>query len=123
MSNQRHIIMFDAICNLCSRLVQFIIKKEKKTLFVFLPLQSPEGQSLLIEFGLPTDDIDSVVYVRNDTYYLKSSAILNALKELGGLWKLCYVFIIIPGFFRDYIYKIISRKRYKIFGKQDTCKY
>ena len=123
MINNENILLFDGYCNLCSRLVNFIIKRDKKAKFLFVSLQSANGQSLLKKFGLPTDDFDSVVYIRSDKYFLKSSAILYILKELGGIWKLFYILIIIPNFIRDSIYKIIAKTRYKIFGRQDSCIY
>jgi predicted DCC family thiol-disulfide oxidoreductase YuxK len=123
MINNENILLFDGYCNLCSRLVNFIIKRDKKAKFLFVSLQSASGQSLLKKFGLPTDDFDSVVYIRSDKYFLKSSAILHILKELGGIWKLFFIFIIIPNFIRDFIYKIIAKRRYKIFGRHDSCIY
>jgi len=121
MINNENIILFDKYCNLCSRLVKFIIKRDKKAKFLLVSLQSESGQSLLKNFGLPTDDFDSVVYIMSDKYYLKSSAILHILKELGGIWKLFYILIIFPTFFRDFIYKIIAKTRYRIFGGNDSC--
>src|SRR5659263_99811 len=123
MINNENILLFDGYCNLCSRLVNFIIKRDKKAKFFFVSLQSASGQSLLKKFGLPTDDFDSVVYIRSDKYFLKSSAILHILKEIGGIWKLFFIFIIIPNFIRDLIYKIIAKTRYKIFGRHDSCIY
>ena len=123
MINNENILLFDGFCNLCSRLVNFIIKRDKKAKFLFLSLQSASGQLLLKKFGLPTDDFDSVVYIRNDKYFLKSSAILHILKEMGGIWKLFFIFIIVPNFIRDFIYKIIAKTRYKIFGNNDSCMY
>ena len=123
MINNKNILLFDGVCNLCSRLVNFIIKRDKKAKFLFLSLQSAGGQSLLKKIGLPTDDFDSVVYIRSDKYFLKSSAILHILKEMGGIWKLFFIFIIVPNFIRDFIYKIIAKTRYKIFGRQDSCMY
>ena len=123
MINSENIILIDGFCNLCSRLTNFIIKRDKKTKFFFVSFQSANGQLLLIKFGLPTDDFDSVVYIRGDKYFLKSSAILHILKELGGFWKLFFVFIIIPNFIRDLIYKIIAKTRFRIFGRNDSCIY
>jgi predicted DCC family thiol-disulfide oxidoreductase YuxK len=123
MIYNENILLFDGYCNLCSRLVNFIFRRDKKTKFLFVSLQSASGQSLLNKFGLPGDDFDSVVYIRGDKYYLKSSAILHILKELGGIWKLFFIFIIIPNFIRDFIYKIIAKTRYKIFGRHDSCIY
>lgn len=115
------IILFDGVCNLCNGFVQFIIKRDPNAKFNFASIQSERGQSLLKKMGLPTNDFDSFVYIKGDNYFLKSSAGLNVLKDLGRLWQLFYVFIVIPKFIRDFFYSIIAKTRYKIFGKRDFC--
>lgn len=120
-NNNTRIILFDGVCNLCNDFVQFIIKRDPKAKFKFASLQSPEGLLLLNKFGLPTTDFDSLVYINGDNYLIKSNAGLAILKELEGFWKLFYVFIIIPKFIRDFFYDIISKTRYKIFGKRTSC--
>lgn len=121
IKNQETILLFDGICNLCNGLVQFIIKRDPKVKFRFAALQSKTGQALLMQMKLPTDHFDSIVYIRDGKCLFKSSAILHVINDLGGAWKLFYVFIIIPPFMRDFIYSIIARTRYKIFGKRETC--
>ena len=122
MSNsEAHILLFDGVCNLCNSIVQFTIKRDPKEKFKFASLQSESGQALLKKFGLPTDDFDSFVFIKGDKYFLKSSAGLHVLKELGGVWKLFYVVIIFPRPLRDFVYNIIAKTRYKIFGRQATC--
>lgn len=121
MENNTQIILFDGVCNLCNGFVQFLIKRDKKARFKFASLQSANGQSLLLKFGLPTADFNSFVYIKGDHYFAKSAAGLNVLKDLGGLWQFFYAFIVIPGFIRDFIYSAIAKKRYKLFGKRETC--
>lgn len=123
MSKNKNILLFDGICNLCGRLVNFIIKQDKNNKISFLSLQSKGGQLLLRMFYLPTDDFDSVVYIIGDRYFRKSTAILYIFRDLGGVWKLFFGLIIIPPFIRDFIYFIIAKTRYKIFGKNDSCIY
>lgn len=107
---------------MCNSIVQFTIKRDPKGKFKFAPLQSESGQAMLEKMGLPVDDLDSFVFIKGDKYYYKSSAGLHVLKELGGVWKLLfYVFIIFPKPLRDFVYGIIAKTRYRIFGKQDTC--
>ncbi len=120
-NNEEHILLFDGVCNLCNSIVQFTIKRDPKEKFKFASLQSESGQVLLKKFNLPTNDFDSFVFINGDKYFLKSSAGLHVLKELGGLWKLFYFFIIFPRPLRDFVYNIIAKTRYKIFGKRDTC--
>ncbi|MES2140896.1 MAG: thiol-disulfide oxidoreductase DCC family protein [Bacteroidota bacterium] len=121
MNNNNQIILFDGVCNLCNGLVQFLIKRDPKAKFKFASLQSASGQTLLHKFGLPKDDFHSFVYIKGDNYFIRSAAGLNVLKDLGGLWQFFYVFIVIPGFIRDFIYNSIAKKRYKFFGKRDSC--
>lgn len=115
------IILFDGICNLCNASVNFIIDKDKKDIFKFAALQSEIGKEILDKFNLQKINYDSFLLIENDKYYLKSTATLRVLKYLPGLWKLLFVFIIVPPFIRNYIYDFISRNRYKWFGKKETC--
>ncbi len=117
----KQIILFDGFCNLCNGFVQFVIKKDKKNKIKFAPLQSTGGQNLLKQFNLPNSYFTSFVYIKDNKAYFKSSAGLKVLKDLGGIWQLFYFLIIVPKPLRDFIYSIIAKTRYKIFGKRDTC--
>lgn len=119
--NEKYILLFDGVCNLCIGVVNFVIKRDTKEKFKFAALQSESGQALLKRFGLSTNDFDSFVFISGEKYFIKSSAGLHVLKELGGVWMLFYTFIIFPRPFRDFIYGIVARTRYRIFGKRDTC--
>ena len=121
MNNNEQVLLFDGICNLCNGLVIFIIKRDSKSKFKFAALQSPAGQLLLKKYGLSTENINTLVYVKGDKIFLKSSAVLHILKDLGGLWKLFFVFIFLPKFIRDFFYNLIAKWRYKILGKRETC--
>jgi predicted DCC family thiol-disulfide oxidoreductase YuxK len=120
-NNETHILLFDGVCNLCNSIVQFTIKRDPKGKFKFASLQSESGQELLKKFDLPTNELDSFVFINGDKFFLKSSAGLNVLKELGGVWKVFYALIIFPRPLRDFVYDLIAKTRYKIFGKRDTC--
>ena len=115
------IILFDGVCNLCNHLVIFIIQRDPNARFRFAALQSTEGHQLLKETKLLPANANSIVYIRNGKYLFRSSAILHILLDLGGVWKLFYTFIILPPFIRNFVYMIIARSRYKIFGKRDFC--
>jgi predicted DCC family thiol-disulfide oxidoreductase YuxK len=121
INNETYILLFDGVCNLCNSVVNFIIKRDSKEKFKFASLQSERGQALLKKFGLRTNDFDSFVFISGEEYFLKSSALLHVLRELGGVWKLFYAFIIFPRPVRDLVYSIVAKTRYRIFGKRDTC--
>ena len=116
-----NIVLFDGVCNLCNGLVLFIIKKDPAGKFKFASLQSEIGQQWLRHFGLVKNEFESFVFIQDEKYYLKSTAALKMLKQLGGVWKVLYVFILVPRPIRDFFYDLIARSRYRIFGKRDIC--
>ena len=115
------VIFFDGVCNLCNRSVQFVIKRDRAKKFRFASLQGKSAAFVLKELNISPADSDSFILLENDKVYTRSTAALRVLRELGGLWKLFYVFIIVPPFIRDGVYNFIARKRYKWFGKREEC--
>jgi len=117
---QKAIILFDGVCNLCSGAVQWIIKHDKKEHFVFASLQSETGKVLQSKYEIPAEE-DSVILIQNNKAYLESSAALRIAGHCSGIWKFWYVFLIVPKFIRDAAYRFIARNRYKWFGKKEEC--
>jgi predicted DCC family thiol-disulfide oxidoreductase YuxK len=113
--------LFDGVCNLCNRSVQFVLKRDRRGVFRFASLQSEIGQSLLQRSGLPADQLDSFVLVENNKVYTRSTGALRVCRKLGGAWSLLYVFRIVPRPLRDAVYNWIARRRYSWFGKKDSC--
>lgn len=58
------IVLFDGVCNLCNKSVQFIIKRDPHNQFFFASLQSEMGKSLLEKHHL--SEVDSVVLIKDD---------------------------------------------------------
>ncbi len=121
MCNSKPILLFDGVCNLCNYFVQFTIKRDPQAKFKFAALQSSAGRALLKEFDLSDDDWDSFVLIYNGKCFLKSTAALHVLKEIGGFWKVFYVLMVIPRPLRDLLYNLVAKMRYRVFGKRDTC--
>lgn len=122
MEDLRHpVILFDGVCNLCNASVQFIIRHDKKQIFRFAALQSAFGQRVIENFNLTDKNTDSVILFENNSVQLKSDAALSIAKQLGGIYSLLYVFIVVPKFIRNSVYDFIARNRYRWFGKQESC--
>ncbi len=113
------IIFFDGVCNLCNRLVIFIIKQDRKNNFKFASLQSATAEKM----GILQKDTTSisVIFFSENKVYQKSTAILHIFKLLPFPWSLLFGFIIVPRIIRDSIYNFIAANRYKWFGKKDEC--
>lgn len=110
MNPSSAILKFDTTCILCNRSVQFILRHDKKDIFLFGALKSGEYEG-----------IDSVVLIYQGQTYFYSTAALKVFELLGGWWKILLIFSIIPVSWRDGLYKLIAKNRGKWFGKTDTC--
>jgi predicted DCC family thiol-disulfide oxidoreductase YuxK len=113
----RPVILFDGVCNLCTGSVQFVIERDSRKRFRFASLQSPTAQRLLGR----RDDLESMVLVECGKTYRKSTAALLIARRLDGAWPLLAAFLVIPRFLRDAVYDWIGRRRYRMFGRRDTC--
>ena len=114
------IILFDGCCNLCNGLVQFILKRKRKDRFRFIPLQSDRGKEFLGKYNV-SSDTESIVLIENNKAFVRSEAILRIFNRLDGLWKIFWLFRVLPKKFNDLFYDFISRNRFKWFGKRESC--
>lgn len=120
--DDKKIILFDGVCNLCNSSIQFVIKHDKKNRYKFAALQSDVAKMLLNERGIDSSQIDSIILIDPETaYYIKSSAALEIGKSFGGGWRLLSIFEWVPRPIRDWIYDLIAKNRYSWFGKQNDC--
>jgi predicted DCC family thiol-disulfide oxidoreductase YuxK len=114
------VVFFDGVCGLCNKTVDFLIKWDEDRVLRYAPLQGYTARRLLTK--LQVEDLDSVVYYRDGKYLVRSTAVLRLLLDVGGWWKLLSIFLIMPAFVRDAVYYFIANRRYKWFGKSDTCR-
>lgn len=122
LPQNKKIILFDGVCNLCESSVQFVIKHDAKDQFRFVSLQSELGQKILAHIGINNKHIDSVIlYEPGIAYYYKSTAALQIAKRLGGFFHFGTVFRIIPTSLRNVLYDYIAKNRYVWYGKKEIC--
>jgi predicted DCC family thiol-disulfide oxidoreductase YuxK len=118
--NDKPVIVFDGVCNLCSGSVQFILKRDKEKRFSFASLQSNFGQDLLKQFDLPTNTFNSFILFQEGKIFTRSTAALKMFSQLKN-WGWVKIFWIVPKFIRDGVYNLIAKNRYKWFGKKEEC--
>ena len=119
--NQKPVILFDGVCNLCNASVQFVIRHDPQSKFKFASLQSDAGKRLLQASGFPEGKLYSIIFVVRNRFYDKSRAVLEIARRLNGLWPGVYFFIIVPPFVRDFIYDWVSKNRYRWLGIRNEC--
>lgn len=122
LPENKKIILFDGVCNLCNTAVQTIIKHDKKDVFRFVALQSELGMAIQKHIGIDTRKIDSLVfYAPGFSYSYKSEAVLDISKELGGIFSFSIVFKILPTPLLNSFYDYVAKNRYKWYGQKESC--
>ncbi len=118
-------MLFDGECVLCNRLVQFMLRHLKKSVFFYSSLQSKVGQlvkqsddrlTLSDSLLVVTDIIETRPVIR-----LKSDAAWFIIANLKYPWRLLIIFKILPRFVSDGLYDLIAAYRYKIWGRSGHC--
>lgn len=113
-------LLYDGVCGLCDRFVQFILRHDRSGSMSFATLQGSYGEEArrLIP-GL--DQVDSLVLLHRDGAWIRSTAALEVARYLGGGWSLAAAFYVVPRVIRDAVYDWVARRRYRVFGKYDAC--
>jgi len=116
-----NIVLFDGVCNLCNRSVDFIIRHEKSHKLQFASLQSDVGKSIVNKSGL--DEIpDSVMLYVDGKLLIRSDAVLAISTYLKRPYAYGIIFKYVPKILRDSVYNLIAKNRYRWFGKRETCR-
>lgn len=117
------IVFFDGYCNLCNGFVDWLVRRDSQGQLKFASLQGETAKEKL-DASLVSEgsDVNTMVYLRENDLYQKSTAVLFIVGDLGGFWRLAKMLFIFPRFLRDLIYDFVAKHRYKIFGKRETCR-
>ena len=121
-----HLVLFDGVCGLCDRLVQFLLEHDRRGVFRFAPLQGPTGKSAVERSGGNPEDLTTFYVWANfrtphARVLVKSDAALFVARELSWPWKGVAVARVVPRVLRDALYDLIARTRYRLFGRYEVC--
>lgn len=123
LPKNKKIILFDGVCNLCNTSINYVIDHDKQDVFRFVSLQSALGETIQEYLDIKNKSLDTIIlYVPDETYYIKSTAAIKVMSEFLGFWKLTQMFLILPAPIRDLVYNYIAKNRYKWYGKQEHCR-
>lgn len=131
------ILLYDGVCGLCNRMVQFILRRDRDGIFRFASLQRALASRVLTRHGASAADLDTVYVVvpvdptkaslsgegrQAEVLLARSDAVLFVLRRLGGVWRFGALLLqLLPRALRDSGYRLIATNRYRIFGRYDTC--
>ena len=122
------ILLYDGVCGLCNRLVQFVLRRDPAGVVRFAALQSELATRILTRHGADARDLDTVYVVVNyelsdENLLSLSDAVIFILQHLGAadLRGAGRVLQVVPRPLREWGYRLVARNRYRIFGRYDTC--
>lgn len=121
------IILYDGVCALCNRLVQFVLKHDSRDRFRFASLQSDFAAPILKRHGAAPGGLDTMYVVLDHSQprehlASRSDAIVVILRGLGGGWATVSSGLrVLPRWLRNWGYNLVARNRYRLFGKYDSC--
>jgi predicted DCC family thiol-disulfide oxidoreductase YuxK len=117
--DSKPLFVFDGICVLCSGGANWLMRADRAGRVNLASAQSPLGQALYAHFGMKIDE--SYLLIDQGRAYTASAGYLHLAKILGGPWHIFRLAAMIPERWRDRIYNLIARNRYRWFGKADYC--
>ena len=120
------IVLYDGVCGLCNRAVQFLLKRDRLDRLQFASLQSDLAGKVLSRHGMDHKYLDTVYAVLNygepnETLLAKGDAFLFFAGVIGGIWSVARVVKIVPRPVRNWLYDFVARHRYQVFGKSESC--
>ena len=117
----RDIIVFDALCVLCSANAQIVLRHDADRRFLLAAMQGKTGRTIYRDAGIDPSNPETLVVVTADGILRNSDAVIYIYRQLGLPWRAVSVLSIIPRQVRDALYLLIARNRYRLFGKRQHC--
>lgn len=113
------LLMYDGVCNLCNGFVNWVADNDSERNVKFAAQQ--QHMDMLERLGAPTD-LSTLILVEGDEFYLYSSAALRTMALMDQPYRSLSAAYAIPEVVRDFVYKLVARNRYWIFGKSEKCR-
>jgi len=118
------VLLYDGLCGFCNGTVRFILERDKTRTMQFAALQGAYSTEIFKRHP-SIQGIDSIVLVVNDgereQLAIRSDAIFEIASYLGGVWRLARIARLVPRGFRDWMYDAFAKRRYRLFGRYDSC--
>ena len=115
------IVYFDGYCNVCNAFVDFLIRRDSKRLLKYAPIQGATAKK-----NLPAELVVSISTMalqdEDNQIYTESSAAIRTIAYLGGIYSLMKIFLIVPPFVRNFVYRWVADHRYLFAGRRETCR-
>jgi predicted DCC family thiol-disulfide oxidoreductase YuxK len=126
-TKHQSVLLFDGECGLCTRIVQLVLRADRKRTLRFASLQSDFARKVIARHP-ELRAVDSVAWLESRAALdyqvsIRSEAALRLARYLGFPWGLFGLARVIPRPVRDRVYDWIARRRHRWFGPAVSCEY
>jgi predicted DCC family thiol-disulfide oxidoreductase YuxK len=119
----RNLVLYDGECGLCDRLVQFLLRHDKRGVLSYAPLQGETARPFVGD----QPALDTMMFVEraddgSTRVFVRSRGAFRILGKLGWFWRILSWARILPVFLTDLGYRFIAKNRIRWFGRVDACR-
>lgn len=118
-----HLVFYDGECGLCDQAVRFILKRDKRQIFLFASLYGKTAAEYLADLPSELKNSDSLILIENfkkwdRRVYIGSTAVFRICWLLGGGWSFIGLFFFLPAFLFNWAYRLVANNRHRFFDPQ-----
>jgi len=115
------IAVIDGECALCNRVAQAIDRWDRTGDIRIATSQGSTGSAMMRKYGLDPSDPLSWLFVDDGVAYKEMDAVIRLARRIGGVARIVTVLALLPRPVRSWLYRLVARNRYRIFGRADIC--
>lgn len=120
--HHKAIWLFDSVCVLCNGAISTALRYEKAPTIEFISIHSTDGRLIAKQYNIEPDDPDTFLFLDNGCPYIRSDGVIALSKHMKAPFSWIRFGVVLPKFFRNTLYDLIARNRYRLFGKLDMCR-
>ncbi len=119
-----HLVFYDGQCGFCDRVVQLILKADKKKIFLFAPLQGQTAAEVLKDLPEEYKTLDTLILIENystsaQQLYVLGQASFRILWLLGLPWSIFGVVGYLPSILYNWGYRLVAANRHRFFSESE----
>ena len=122
------LVLYDGVCGLCDRSVQWLLSHDPAGALHFAPLQGETAKALRARLPEIPSALETIVFIERDgdgdgeRVYLRSRAAFRIARYLAGPSRLLAWLGVFPRALTDLGYRVVARVRYRIWGQLEQCR-
>jgi predicted DCC family thiol-disulfide oxidoreductase YuxK len=120
------LVLYDGVCGLCDRTVQWLLSHDPDGKLHFAPLQGETAAALRGRLPQIPSEVETIVFVEREgegeRVYLRSRAAFHIVRHLPGPVRFLALLRVLPRVVTDLGYRMVARVRYRIWGQLEQCR-